>query len=107
MDNEIVTIDLDRNMMVELSATASIITGRKNPQYTCSPIDGPVVVPIQVKGAPILVSLSTNSCVTVVPRSIVNTFGLKTKPIAPSQCIALSGDGFLRERRVGAVQYDV
>ena len=89
VDNEIVT-----NMMVKLSLTASIVTGGKeNWHYTISPTNGSVVVPIQVKGVSILASLSTNSFVTVVPRSIVDTFWLKTKPITSSQFITLCGEG--------------
>ena len=42
---------------------------------------GPVVLPIGMKGVPILASISPNSFVTVVTQNIVQMFNLKTKPI--------------------------
>lgn len=73
-------------VQVELSASVCCRIKRKNlifhpPQW------GPVVVPIQVKGVPILASLSPHSMCTVVPKTVATTFGLKTKPISSSQFI--------------------
>ena len=92
MDNEVIPIDMDENMQVELSATATTIIGKENATMIFAPMNGPVVVPIQVKGVPILASLSPNSFVTVVPRSIVDNFGLKTKPTTSSEFVTVLGD---------------
>ena len=76
---------------VELSATTGIVGGGDNPLVIIPPETGPVVIPIELKGVSILASLSPHSFVTVVPLSVVRTFGLKTKPITSSQFIDYSG----------------
>ena len=78
------------NMKVELSASATMVLGT-NATLLCAPKWGPVVVPIVVKNVPILASLSQNSTFTVLPKAVVRSFGLKTKPIASSEFIDLSG----------------
>ncbi len=77
----------DENMKVELSASASVILGTDNATMIVAPKWGPVVVPIQVKNVPILASLSQNSIFTIVPKDVVRSFGLKTKPMPSSQFI--------------------
>jgi hypothetical protein len=79
------------NINVELSISASMICGTENLTVLQAPQWGPVVVPIQVKDVVILASLSPSSIFTVVPKAVVRTFGLKTKPITSSQFIGLSG----------------
>ncbi|KAL7442179.1 hypothetical protein ACHAXM_008641 [Skeletonema potamos] len=81
----------EENIRVELSISASIIYGTENKTVLHAPQWGPVVVPIQVKDVPILASLSPSSIFTVVPKAVVRTFGLKTKPITSSQFIDFSG----------------
>ena len=77
---------------VELSATTGMVGGGKNPLVISPPETGPVVIPIELKGVSILASLSPHSFVTVVPLSVVKTFGLKTKPITSSQFVDFSGN---------------
>lgn len=76
-------------MKVELSANYDMVIGT---DMFCAPKLGPVVVPIVVKNVPILASLSQNSTFTVVSKAVVRSFGLKTKPIASSEFIDLSGN---------------
>jgi len=79
------------DVKVELSAGATILsgdTGKIHGFY--APKWGPVLVPITVKGVPILASLSPNSVFTVVPKAVVKSFGLKTKPIASSKFVTVT-----------------
>lgn len=85
------TVDIrEENMKVELSASVTMAVGSENTTLIQAPRWGPVVVPIQVKGVPILASLSLLSIFTVVPRSVVKTFGLKTKRVSSSQFVSIS-----------------
>lgn len=73
-------------VQVELSASVRYHI-RKEKLILHPPQWGPVVIPIQVKGVPVLASLSPHSIFTVVPKAVVTTFGLKTKPITSSRFI--------------------
>ena len=87
------TIPVNMNeIKVELSATTGMVGGGESPQVISPPETGPVVIPINVKGVPILASLSPYSFVTAVALSVVKTFGLKTKPITSSQFIDVFGN---------------
>ena len=70
-------------VQVELSSTFTLQD--QSGRLLHPPHWGPVVIPIQVKGIPILASLSPSSIFTVVPKAVVNSFGLKIKPITSSQ----------------------
>ncbi|KAL7546812.1 hypothetical protein ACHAWF_010147 [Thalassiosira exigua] len=76
---------------VELSVSSPIIGGGDHPFLIIAPMNGPVVMPIELKGVPILASLSPNSIFTVVPQSVVDSFGLKTKPLRSSQFVSVDG----------------
>ncbi|KAK1746190.1 hypothetical protein QTG54_002797 [Skeletonema marinoi] len=83
----------EKSIQMELNASATIrVSGEDKAVVYHAPKWGPVVVPIQVKGVPILASLSPNSIFTVVPKAVVKSFGLKTKPITSSQFVDLVGD---------------
>ena len=59
--------------------------GRDNQTKLFPPQNGPVVIPIVIKGVPVLSHLSPNSFATVVPISVVKNFGLITKPMASNR----------------------
>jgi len=81
----------EKSIQMELSASANIrVSGEDKAVVYHAPKWGPVVVPIQVKGVPILASLSPNSIFTVVPKAVVKSFGLKTKPIASSKFVTVT-----------------
>mmetsp|Transcript_29075 Transcript_29075/g.64493 ORF Transcript_29075/g.64493 Transcript_29075/m.64493 type:complete len:849 (-) Transcript_29075:131-2677(-) len=85
------SIDMDSHMRVELSATTNLVAGTDNATFFAAPEGGPVVIPIKLKGIPIFASLSPQSFVSVVPRSIVETFGLQVRDITSSQFCSFDG----------------
>ena len=87
-DGRTIPIDGKKRMGVELSATCTIDGDQ---MLLVHPQTGPVVVPIEIKGVSILAYLSLNSFVTVVPISVVKTFGLRTKPMASDKFISPIG----------------
>ncbi|KAL7541954.1 hypothetical protein ACHAXR_011382, partial [Thalassiosira sp. AJA248-18] len=84
-DGTTIAVNVGSDMKLELSATASVVSDGDNPVFVCPPDKGPVVVTIEVKSVPVLAWLSPYSLVTVVPISVVNSFGFKTKPLSSSQ----------------------
>ena len=82
-------LNFEDDMRMELTASAGAVMGRDNPTFIGAPRNGPVVIPITVKGVPVLASLSHNSCVTVIPKCIVDALKLKTKTIKSSQFITI------------------
>lgn len=82
----------EEDMKVELSTSATLVSGTENVTVLYGSQCGPVFVPIQVKGVPILASLSHNSIFTVVPKDVIRSFGLKTKPITSSQFVDVMGN---------------
>ena len=85
-----IPIDLD-TIRIELSSTFTLVGGRDNQTKIFPPQNGPVVIPIVIKGVPVLSYLSPNSFVTVVPISVVKTFGLSTKPMASNRFTSYDG----------------
>ena len=77
-------------VQVELSSAFTLVD-KKSGRLLHPPHWGPVMIPIQVKGVPILSSLSPSSIFTVVPKSVIKSFGLKTKPILSSQFVDING----------------
>ena len=80
------------NIKVEVSFGGTFVGSSENVTVLYGPQWGPVLVPIQVKGVSILASLSHNSIFTVVPKAVVKSFGLKTKPITSSQFVNVMGN---------------
>ena len=78
------------NMRLELSSGKTL---KSNGYGFYAPRWGPVMLPIKVNGVPILASISSNSIFTVIPKAVVKTFGLKTKPIRSSQFVSGFGTG--------------
>lgn len=84
-------MNFEVDMKLELTAPAGMVMGRDNPTFIGAPRNGPVVIPIAVKGVPVLASLSHHSCVTVIPKCIVDALKLKTKTITSSQFVTVTG----------------
>ena len=79
---------LSLSHLLELSATQSFeIDGR---QYL-APKAGPVVIPIRVKGVPILAWLSPTSPLTVLSKDFVDAFGLERKSLSSQEFVQYDG----------------
>lgn len=79
---------LSLSFLLELSSTRSfVVDGR---QYL-APKEGPAVIPIVVKGVPILAWLSPTSPLTVLSRDFVENFGLQRKELSSKEFIQFDG----------------
>ena len=74
--------------LLELSSTRSfVVDGR---QYI-APKVGPAVIPIVVKGVPVLAWLSPTSPLTVISKDFVENFGLQKKELSSKEFIQYDG----------------
>ncbi|KAL7541271.1 hypothetical protein ACHAXR_011139 [Thalassiosira sp. AJA248-18] len=84
-------LSIDSDMRMELSATSSLIGGGENPLFLGHPMRGHAVIRIQIKGIPVMATLSHNSVFTIVPQCVADSFEMKTKPITSTQFTDVMG----------------
>jgi len=82
----------DTSSMLDLGSTQNTAYGSREPASVCRcPMLGRVVIPLTLKGIPILAYVSSKSPFTVASKAFVDNFGLRRKNLTSKNFVAING----------------